>query len=182
MGQSETPARLTSGLVAGHRDDALLFDVQLQLRVAAAHVLAAVAEAQHHAVAQPPAAGHRALGRGQEKPVTFPLARGPTQAPRLVPRRRRRRRHCLRRRFSTGGPREFLKRAVRDSFRQGPRALCPQTVREKNDNSPHRDSHRRERPVLNHKHTGRTVGLHLIGQVTQQGCIRWAHAWYQKAL
>lgn len=57
----------TFWFVARDRDDAFFLDVQPQLRVAAAHVLSAVVDAQHDPVAQPPAARHRALRRGREK-------------------------------------------------------------------------------------------------------------------
>lgn len=45
MHQNETHRRPTFGFVARDGNDALFFDVQLQLRVAAAHVLAVVADA-----------------------------------------------------------------------------------------------------------------------------------------
>ena len=57
----------TYGLVAGHSDQALLFNVGLGSGVAAPRVKPPVVDAQHHPVAQALATGHCALvGRGRK--------------------------------------------------------------------------------------------------------------------
>jgi hypothetical protein len=57
--------------VAGHRNDTLLFDVQLQLWIAAPHVLPTVVDTQHNPVAQALATCHRALQEREAEVSVF---------------------------------------------------------------------------------------------------------------
>lgn len=71
--------QLTFGFIAWDRNDTLLFDVQLQLWVAASHVLSLVVDAQDNPVTQPPATGHRALQRQNKKPGSFVVTKRSTK-------------------------------------------------------------------------------------------------------